>query len=86
MAVAYKVAGNSSGRTYHSAPHGSLTLGPIEKKYMVRGVWPRYKVGVIGDADFDGWTICWGKRNLQAHLVSLRILGFKPHSPRMRAK
>lgn len=83
MAVAYKVAGN---RTYHSTPHGWASLEPLQKFYMVRGVWPRYKVGVIGDADFDGWTICWGKRKLQAHLVSLRILGFKPHSPRMRAK
>lgn len=77
MALAFKVAGNSSGRTYHSANHGTPTLGPLEKMYMVRGFWPRYKVGVIGDADFEGWTICWGKRSLQAHLVSLRIAGVK---------
>jgi len=76
MALAFKVAGNSSGSNKSFRPK----LEPVQKHWLVRGYWPRYKVGIVGEIDFDGWVICWGKRNLQAHLVSLRVQGIKPFS------
>jgi len=76
MGMAFKVAGNS----YHSTRHRSSTsTAPLERKYIVKGYWPQYKVRTLDEPWPGKWVVCWGKRSLQAHLVSLRMEGYVPY-------
>lgn len=77
MAIAYKVAGNSTAGKQPGGP----TLGPLEKRYFIHGFWPRYVVGILGDSDFDGTTVIWGRRNLRVFEVAMRIEGYKRYKP-----
>lgn len=79
MAVAYKVAGN---RTYHSANHGTPSA-PLEKRYVVRGFWPKYEVGIYGEPER---TVIWGRKALKVFEIAMRLEGIKKYRPRPAAK
>lgn len=68
MALAFKVAGNSS-RAHHGTP-----TTPLEKRYVVFGFWPRYEVGTWSDPER---TVIWGRKALKTWEVSMRMEGYK---------